>query len=65
VIVGGGVAANGRLRQRLREGAARGGVGLHLAPRELCTDNAAMTAGLGHQMLVAGQGSSLSVEALP
>ncbi|MGI8863837.1 MAG: tRNA (adenosine(37)-N6)-threonylcarbamoyltransferase complex transferase subunit TsaD [Solirubrobacteraceae bacterium] len=40
VAVGGGVAANGPLRERL----ARLGVELDIPPRELCTDNAAMIA---------------------
>ena len=40
LAIGGGVAANGPLRERL------GGLGveLHVPPRELCTDNAAMIA---------------------
>jgi N6-L-threonylcarbamoyladenine synthase len=40
LAVGGGVAANGPLRERL----AQLGVPLHIPPRELCTDNAAMIA---------------------
>ena len=40
LAIGGGVAANGPLRERL--GAL--GVKLHVPPRELCTDNAAMIA---------------------
>ncbi len=40
LAVGGGVAANGRLRERL----AGLGVALDIPPRELCTDNAAMIA---------------------
>lgn len=40
LAVGGGVAANGPLRERL----AGLGVRLHVPPRELCTDNAAMIA---------------------
>ena len=40
LAVGGGVAANGVLRERLR----RLGVTLHIPARELCTDNAAMIA---------------------
>jgi N6-L-threonylcarbamoyladenine synthase len=40
LAVGGGVAANGALRDRL----ARLGVELDVPPRELCTDNAAMIA---------------------
>jgi N6-L-threonylcarbamoyladenine synthase len=65
VIVGGGVAANGRLRERFRAEAGRIGVALHLAPRQLCTDNAAMTAGLGCWMLEAKDVASLSVEVVP
>ena len=40
LAIGGGVAANGPLRERL----AQLGVKLHVPPRELCTDNAAMIA---------------------
>ncbi len=65
VIVGGGVAANSRLRERFRADAGRAGVALHLAPGRLCTDNAAMTAGLGCRMLEAGVVAPLSVEAVP
>ncbi|HEX4279173.1 MAG TPA: tRNA (adenosine(37)-N6)-threonylcarbamoyltransferase complex transferase subunit TsaD, partial [Solirubrobacteraceae bacterium] len=38
--IGGGVAANGPVRERMRAL----GVELHVPPRELCTDNAAMIA---------------------
>ena len=40
LAIGGGVAANGELRRRLRELDAE----LHVPPRVLCTDNAAMIA---------------------
>jgi N6-L-threonylcarbamoyladenine synthase len=40
VAIGGGVAANARLRERV----AALGVEVHVPPRELCTDNAAMIA---------------------
>jgi N6-L-threonylcarbamoyladenine synthase len=40
LAIGGGVAANGPLRERL----AGLGVPVHIPPRELCTDNAAMIA---------------------
>ncbi|HST39845.1 MAG TPA: tRNA (adenosine(37)-N6)-threonylcarbamoyltransferase complex transferase subunit TsaD [Conexibacter sp.] len=40
LALGGGVAANGPLRERMRELAPD----LHVPPRELCTDNAAMIA---------------------
>jgi len=44
LCVGGGVAANARLRQRLEEEARRSNVELHVAPLPLCTDNAVMGA---------------------
>ncbi len=44
LCVGGGVAANSRLRQRLQAAAARLKVDLHIAPLRLCTDNAVMGA---------------------
>lgn len=42
IVVGGGVAANSRLRERFVEGGRRGGFRLSLVPPALCTDNAAM-----------------------
>lgn len=44
LCVGGGVAANGRLRQRLQALAESAGVRLHIPPLSLCTDNAVMGA---------------------
>jgi N6-L-threonylcarbamoyladenine synthase len=65
LIVGGGVAANGRLRERFEQEAGARGLELHLAPRKWCTDNAAMTAGLAFHMLEAGRTAGLDVEAVP
>ncbi len=42
VALGGGVAANGRLRELVAEGAARAGLRVAVPDRSLCTDNAAM-----------------------
>jgi len=42
VTLGGGVAANGPLREAVRDLCERRGVGLKLVPVALCTDNAAM-----------------------
>lgn len=44
IALGGGVAANTLLRERVSELCEREGVALKLVPRELCTDNAAMIA---------------------
>ena len=47
VALGGGVAANGLLRERVEELCGQQGMALKLVPRELCTDNAAMIAAAG------------------
>jgi N6-L-threonylcarbamoyladenine synthase len=44
LVLGGGVAANSRLRARTAELAAESGRAAFLPPPELCTDNAAMIA---------------------
>jgi N6-L-threonylcarbamoyladenine synthase len=59
--VGGGVAANARLRERLASMAAAEDVDLFIPPPELCTDNAAMGA-IALPKLAAGQVASLDVD---
>jgi N6-L-threonylcarbamoyladenine synthase len=59
--VGGGVAANARLRQRLTFMAAGLGVEVFIPPAELCTDNAAM-GGIALPKLAAGQIASLDID---
>jgi N6-L-threonylcarbamoyladenine synthase len=59
--VGGGVAANCRLRQKLADMTAALGVELFIPPPELCTDNAAMAA-IALPKLAAGQTADLSVD---
>lgn len=44
LVVGGGVAANGRFRERLAATMSELDVELHIAPLRLCTDNAVMGA---------------------
>jgi N6-L-threonylcarbamoyladenine synthase len=56
VAVGGGVACNGPLRAALTQAAVQHGYELHLAPRALCADNAAMVAARGHELASLGQG---------
>jgi N6-L-threonylcarbamoyladenine synthase len=53
LLVGGGVAANSALRNRLLEEAAKNDIRVFYPPMNLCVDNAAMIAGLGFQ--AAGQ----------
>jgi len=64
LCVGGGVAANQRLRQRLSEEAARQGFRLFLAPLELATDNAVMGA-IAIERLKAGLVEPLDIEVSP
>jgi N6-L-threonylcarbamoyladenine synthase len=59
--VGGGVAANSRLRKKLAEMTTRLGVELFIPPLELCTDNAAMAA-IALPKLAAGQTADLSID---
>ncbi len=53
VALGGGVAANSRLRERVAADAEAAGRRVHLPSPELCTDNAAMIAALAHRRLAA------------
>jgi N6-L-threonylcarbamoyladenine synthase len=47
LVVGGGVAANSRLRAMAAERCDQAGISLRVPPRNLCTDNGAMVAALG------------------
>ncbi|MCT1690118.1 tRNA (adenosine(37)-N6)-threonylcarbamoyltransferase complex transferase subunit TsaD [Brevibacterium sp. p3-SID960] len=54
VMLGGGVAANRRLRKTLAERCAERGVTLRIPPLKLCTDNGAMVAALGAELVTRG-----------
>ncbi len=62
VVVGGGVAANGGLREQLSAACEARDITLHLTPMKYCTDNGAMIASLAVQMLAAGKTSELDLE---
>jgi N6-L-threonylcarbamoyladenine synthase len=64
-IVGGGVAANSRLRLGLDRLARKEGYRIFYPPPPLCTDNGAMIAGLGYRLLRQGRRDSLSLDADP
>ncbi|SDD77537.1 tRNA (adenosine(37)-N6)-threonylcarbamoyltransferase complex transferase subunit TsaD [Auraticoccus monumenti] len=54
LLIGGGVAANSRLRSLLAERAAEAGITLRIPRPALCTDNGAMIAALGAEVVRAG-----------
>ncbi len=63
ITLGGGVAANSALRRNLSEEGSSVGIKVIYPPLELCTDNAAMIAGLGYHKLRMGIVSGLDLEA--
>ena len=62
LVVGGGVAANGRLREKLTRRAKDQGLEVYFPPMALCTDNAVMVAGLAYHHLKAGRTSPFDVD---
>jgi N6-L-threonylcarbamoyladenine synthase len=61
LLLGGGVVANARLREVAQERCERHGIELRIPAFSLCTDNGAMIAALGAQLIMAGrEPSSLS-----
>lgn len=65
ISVAGGVACNTLLRQELPRAAAERGIKVTLTPPRLCTDNAAMVAGLAQYKLREGAKSKLDLDATP
>lgn len=63
IVVSGGVSANSRLRQRMREEGERRGLEVFMPSPKFCTDNAAMIAFAGAWRLASGQRSSLALNA--
>jgi N6-L-threonylcarbamoyladenine synthase len=54
LLLGGGVAANSRVRGLAQERCEEAGIELRVPPLSLCTDNGAMIAALGAQRMMAG-----------
>jgi N6-L-threonylcarbamoyladenine synthase len=65
LLCGGGVTANRRLRNELRSLCAKRKTPVVLPAMELCMDNAAMIAGLGAELLRAGERSAMDLQAVP
>lgn len=55
LLLGGGVVANSRVRELAQERCDAAGIELRIPPLSLCTDNGAMIAALGAQLIVAGK----------
>jgi N6-L-threonylcarbamoyladenine synthase len=58
LLLGGGVVANARVRELAAERCAAAGIELRVPPLSLCTDNGAMIAALGAQLVAAGRAPS-------
>lgn len=66
LVIGGGVAANSRLRALVEERCNDQGITVRMPPRKLCTDNGAMVAALGALLVDRGvEPSALDLAADP
>jgi N6-L-threonylcarbamoyladenine synthase len=65
IAVGGGVACNTRLREKMKVAAGKSGLECFFPPPRYCTDNAAMIAGIGFHLYNAGRLSDLHLDAVP
>ncbi|MDP3730672.1 MAG: tRNA (adenosine(37)-N6)-threonylcarbamoyltransferase complex transferase subunit TsaD [Candidatus Omnitrophota bacterium] len=66
IVVGGGVAANTRLREKFAYAAKfSGGIKVYFPQKSYCVDNAAMVGALGEELYKRGHRSDLSLSAEP
>jgi N6-L-threonylcarbamoyladenine synthase len=65
IVLGGGVAANRVLRDRLADGAAAAGIPLVVPRPSLCTDNGAMIGAAAARRMEAGARAGLDLDARP
>ena len=65
VVLAGGVAANGRLRQLVNDGAQKLGAKVYLPELKFCGDNGAMIAAQGYYQYMAGHTAGLDLNGLP
>jgi N6-L-threonylcarbamoyladenine synthase len=61
LVIGGGVVANARLRDKFSAAAQKTGIKLQFPSLQLCMDNAAMVAGLGYRLFKKGHKSGLDL----
>lgn len=65
IALAGGVASNSRLREKMKEEAAKKGIDVLYPPPVLCTDNAAMIASSGYYGFLNGESAELDLNAVP
>jgi N6-L-threonylcarbamoyladenine synthase len=65
VCLAGGVAANGRLRQLVNDGAQKLGAKVYLPELKFCGDNGAMIAAQGYYQFRAGRTADWTLNGLP
>ncbi len=65
ILLAGGVAANGTLREQLQQAAAEKGIQVYYPPVQFCTDNAAMIGAAAHYKAVRQEYADLSLNAVP
>jgi N6-L-threonylcarbamoyladenine synthase len=61
LVVGGGVSANSRFREMMKREAMYKDLEVYFPPMNLCSDNAAMTAGLGYRLYKKGVKTQLDM----